>query len=247
MPDLCPGAPGGWMPRFDGVILSPESMAAPWDEVLTAAPRPRAPSRPGYRDRGLRVRNRAACVGSTPRQLRRRGSGRQSRVRRPARRSRAPRPDRDMAGDDRRLLAPRPMAAGGLPVRPAHIDPASHAISAALLPATAWPPAPAGRLRRRAEAPEVRPPPIGFFHIGMAAVQTAEGKPRCVDGTDRTGEFTVAQRVEKADRRPACDFPQHMRETAPTVSKRSRRAMVSRSHSRRGSGTRSSFGRCAST
>ena len=43
--------------------------------------------------------------------------------------------------------------------------------------------------------------PIGFFHIDIAEVQTAEGKLYLFVGIDRTSKFAVTQLVDKADRR----------------------------------------------
>jgi hypothetical protein len=43
--------------------------------------------------------------------------------------------------------------------------------------------------------------PIGFFHIDIAEVQTAEGKLYLFVGMDRTSKFAVTQLVEKADRK----------------------------------------------
>jgi len=57
--------------------------------------------------------------------------------------------------------------------------------------------------------------PIGFFHIDIAEVQTAEGKLYLFVGIDRTSKFAVAQLVEKADRKTAWKFLQHMLEAAP--------------------------------
>jgi len=42
--------------------------------------------------------------------------------------------------------------------------------------------------------------PIGFFHIDIAEVQTAEGKLYLFVGIDRTSKFAVTQLVDKADR-----------------------------------------------
>jgi len=41
--------------------------------------------------------------------------------------------------------------------------------------------------------------PIGFFHIDIAEVQTAEGKLYLFVGIDRTSTFAVTQFVDKAD------------------------------------------------
>jgi len=42
--------------------------------------------------------------------------------------------------------------------------------------------------------------PIGFFHVDIAEVQTAEGKLYLFVGIDRTSKFAVTQLVDKADR-----------------------------------------------
>ena len=57
--------------------------------------------------------------------------------------------------------------------------------------------------------------PIGFFHIDIAEVQTAEGKLYLFVGIDRTSKFAVTQLVEKADRKTAWEFLQHMLEGVP--------------------------------
>ncbi len=54
--------------------------------------------------------------------------------------------------------------------------------------------------------------PIGFFHIDIAEVQTAEGKLYLFVGIDRTSKFPVARLVAKADRKTAWEFLQHMLE-----------------------------------
>lgn len=45
--------------------------------------------------------------------------------------------------------------------------------------------------------------PIGFFHIDIAEVQTAEGKLYLFVVFDRTAKFAVAQLVATADRKTA--------------------------------------------
>jgi hypothetical protein len=57
--------------------------------------------------------------------------------------------------------------------------------------------------------------PIGFFHIDIAEVQTAEGRLCLFVGIDRTSKFAVAQLVEKAERRTALEFLQHILEVVP--------------------------------
>lgn len=54
--------------------------------------------------------------------------------------------------------------------------------------------------------------PIGFFHIDIAEVQTAEGKLYLFVRIDPTTKFGVAQLVETADRKTAWEFFQHMLE-----------------------------------
>jgi transposase InsO family protein len=48
--------------------------------------------------------------------------------------------------------------------------------------------------------------PIGFFHIDIAEVQTAEGKLHLFVAIDRTSKFAFVQLVEKADRVTASAF-----------------------------------------
>ena len=57
--------------------------------------------------------------------------------------------------------------------------------------------------------------PIGFFHIDIAEVQTAEGKLFPVVAIDRTSKFAAAQLVEKASRRTAWEFLEHLLEVVP--------------------------------
>jgi len=49
--------------------------------------------------------------------------------------------------------------------------------------------------------------PIGFFHLDIAEVQTAEGKLYLFVAIDRTRKFAVTQLVEKADRKTAWSRP----------------------------------------
>jgi transposase InsO family protein len=57
--------------------------------------------------------------------------------------------------------------------------------------------------------------PIGFFHIDIAEVQTAEGKLYLFVGIDRTSKFAVTQLVDKADRRTAWEFLEHLLKVVP--------------------------------
>ena len=57
--------------------------------------------------------------------------------------------------------------------------------------------------------------PIGFFHIDIAEVRTEEGKLYLFVAIDRTGKFAVAQPVDKANRKTAWEFLEHLLEAAP--------------------------------
>jgi transposase InsO family protein len=57
--------------------------------------------------------------------------------------------------------------------------------------------------------------PIGFFHTDIAEVQTAEGKLYLFVGIDRTSKFAVTQLVNKADRRTAWEFLEHLLKAVP--------------------------------
>ena len=57
--------------------------------------------------------------------------------------------------------------------------------------------------------------PIVFFHIDIAEVQTAEGKLYLFVGIDRTSKFAVTQLVDKADRRTAWEFLEHLLKAVP--------------------------------
>src|ERR1700733_8365102 len=57
--------------------------------------------------------------------------------------------------------------------------------------------------------------PIGFFHIDLAEVRTAEGKLYLFVAIDRTSKFAVVELVEKADMRAAAVFLQALIEAVP--------------------------------
>jgi len=57
--------------------------------------------------------------------------------------------------------------------------------------------------------------PIGFFHIDLAEVRTAEGKLYLFVAIDRTSKFAVVQPVEKADVRAATAFLEALVEAVP--------------------------------
>ena len=57
--------------------------------------------------------------------------------------------------------------------------------------------------------------PIGYFHIDLAEVRTAEGKLYLFAAIDRTSKFVVTQLVPKADVRAAADFLQQLVAAVP--------------------------------
>ena len=57
--------------------------------------------------------------------------------------------------------------------------------------------------------------PIGYFHIDIAEVQTAEGKLQLFVAIDRTSKFAFAQLVEKANRVTASAFLVALNEAVP--------------------------------
>ena len=57
--------------------------------------------------------------------------------------------------------------------------------------------------------------PIGYFHIDIAEVRTGEGKLYLFVAIDRTSKFAVAQLVEKANRKTAWEFLEHLLEAVP--------------------------------
>ena len=57
--------------------------------------------------------------------------------------------------------------------------------------------------------------PVGYFHIDIAEVRTAEGKLHMFVAIDRTSKFAFAALHERATRRVAGDFLRHLIEAVP--------------------------------
>jgi len=57
--------------------------------------------------------------------------------------------------------------------------------------------------------------PIGYFHIDIAEVRTAEGKLHLFVAIDRTSKFAFVELQEKADRRTAVRFLEALIEAVP--------------------------------
>jgi transposase-like protein len=62
--------------------------------------------------------------------------------------------------------------------------------------------------------------PIGFFHIDLAEVRTAEGRLYLFVAIDRTSKFAFVELVERADMRAASSFLEAL-EPSTSVSKSS--------------------------
>lgn len=57
--------------------------------------------------------------------------------------------------------------------------------------------------------------PIGFVHIDIAEVQTAEGRLHLPVAIDRTSKFAFVELHKKPNRRVAGDFLRHLAEAVP--------------------------------
>jgi len=57
--------------------------------------------------------------------------------------------------------------------------------------------------------------PIGYFHIDIAEVRTAEGRLYLLVAIDRTSKFAYTELHEKATRRVAADFLQNLIKAVP--------------------------------
>ena len=103
-------------------------------------------------------------------------------------------------GDHRRLPPAYAAAARRLPLRPAGHHPASDALVPASLPAAPWHRPAAGCRGRQAAKKKFKAYPIGFFHIDIAEVQTAEGNSISSWPSTAPASSPSSQLVEKANR-----------------------------------------------
>jgi len=74
--------------------------------------------------------------------------------------------------------------------------------------------------------------PIGYFHIDIAEVQTAEGKLYLYVTIDRTSKFAFVQLVTKTGRTSASAFLMNLIELSPTRSTQFSQTTVYSPHSR---------------
>lgn len=84
--------------------------------------------------------------------------------------------------------------------------PLSDPLVAPSVPAASWDQAAAGDRGRQGAQEEVKSYPIGFFHIDVAEIQTAEGKLYLFVAIDRTSKFAFVQLVESTNRVTASAF-----------------------------------------
>jgi hypothetical protein len=92
---------------------------------------------------------------------------------------------------------------------------APDALLIAPLPATSRDLPTAGRGGDKPPKKKFKSYPIGYFHIDIAEVQTAEGKLYLIVAIDRTSKFAFAQLVEKANRVMASAFLVALIEAVP--------------------------------
>jgi transposase InsO family protein len=114
-------------------------------------------------------------------------------------------PDRRGRGDGRRLPKAYAVAARRLPLRAPADDSSSDALVPSSLPAAPW------DLKAAVEG-EASPKrkfkanPIGYFHIDIAEVRTAQGKLYLIVAIDRASKFAYVELHEKVARSTAADF-----------------------------------------
>jgi transposase InsO family protein len=118
-------------------------------------------------------------------------------------------------GDHRRVPASHAAAAGRLPLRPATDDPAPDALFFAPLPAASRHQPVAGDRWRQADEKKFKRYPIGYFHVDLAELRTAEGKLYLFVAIDRTSKFAFAQLVERANTQTASAFLDALVEAVP--------------------------------
>jgi hypothetical protein len=102
-----------------------------------------------------------------------------------------------------------------LPLFSATDNPPLDAIFASSLPAASGHFAAARGQRRPAGQKKFKTYPIGYFHIDIAEVRTAEGKLHLYVAIDRARKFTFVQLVKKTGRSSAFAFLMALTQTVP--------------------------------
>jgi IS30 family transposase len=102
-----------------------------------------------------------------------------------------------------------------LPLFTPAVDPASDKVGLASVPSAAWYIALPDVKGNKPQRQRFKRYSIGFFHIDIAEVQTAEGKLYLFVATDWTSKYAVTQLVDKANRKTAWEFLEHLVESVP--------------------------------
>ena len=107
------------------------------------------------------------------------------------------------------------VAAGRLPVRSPGNDSSTHSIFTASVSGASRQQPPAELRGDKPKRKKFDTYPIGFFHIDLAEVRSAEGKLFLFVAIDRTSKFAVVELVEKADMRAAAALLEALLEAVP--------------------------------
>jgi hypothetical protein len=108
-----------------------------------------------------------------------------------------------------------------LPLRAPIHHSASDALIAASLPAAPWDLSAAPSRRQASPKSKFKVYPIGYFHIDIAEVRTAQGGLHLIVAIDRTSKFAFVELHEKVTRKTAADFLRRLIAAVPTRSTRS--------------------------
>lgn len=204
------------IPGFGGAILSWEWKEAIWDRYVMGAPRPRTPSEQQYSDRKLRSRPLSRELGINPKTVakwRKRATVEDLKTgpKSPHSTTLTESEEAMVVAFRRHTLLPLDDCLYALQPSIPHLTRSTlhrclqrHGISR--LPDIDGDKPKRQRFKRY---------PIGFFHIDIAEVQTAEGKLYLFVGIDRTSKFAVTQLVDTADKKTTWEFLEYLLEAVP--------------------------------
>jgi len=172
-----------------------------WDKFVTAAPRPRTLSEQQYSGSYASLAQLSRDLGITPKRVakwRKRTTAEDMKTGPSEPRSTILTEAEEATVVAFRCHALLPLDDCLMPCnRPSPPD----AIRTAPVPAASWHLASADMAGDKPKRSKFKPYPIGFFHIDIAEVQTAEGKLYLFVGIDHTSKFAVTQLVDKTDRK----------------------------------------------
>ncbi len=204
------------IPRFDGAILSFEWKDAVWDRYVMGAPRPRTPSEQQYSLSQASLATLSRELGINPKTVakwRKRATVEDLKTgpKAPHSTTLSEAEEAMVVAFRRHTLLPLDDCLYALQPSIPHLTRSAlhrclqrHGISR-------LPDIEGDKPKRQ----HFKRYPIGFFHIDIAEVQTAEGKLYLFVGIDRTSKFAVTQLVDKADRRTAWEFLEHLLKAVP--------------------------------